>query len=288
MIKSGINISIILLGLLVITVIMPAAAASDETTIAGVVSKLNPADNTIEIRAERIWNGETWTGVSVTFVTKEYITGTVPASAVFDKLSVSDPVQATFTGDEEDTVDWLCIGRVATGESTGKYLSDAFGDPKYIISPFFNNFQLTYNTFADCGSCSGAVCSANYADLSVSQGWEEKNYAYEYTIKTGERHVFTSPEGCESELSVTFISGEAAASKCRNYPAAAGTEPYSDFVINVVQKGTVSDMTPVPAVTQTEAQTYATPVPTQSPGFMYIGALAGIFAAVLIVGNKRE
>ena len=265
---------------------VPVSAVTKEITVAGIVTEIMPSDNTMEIKAERVWNGATWTGVSVTFVSKEMIKGTVPNSAVFDKITAGSPVQATFTGDEEQTVTWKCIGKVQTGGLAGKYISDAFGDPKYVISPFFNNFKITYTMLADCDRCSGSTCTADYADLHVSQGWEEKNYAYEYTIKKGERHVFTSPEGCESEFSVTFIEGESSTGACPGYPATPGPAPVSNFVISVVQKGTVSDMTPAPAITPVMTGEN-TPQPTQSPGFVYMGALAGIFAAVLIARIKK-
>ena len=270
------------------TAVLPAAAESDTTTIAGIVEKINPDENTIEIKTERIWNGESWTGVSVTFVTKEYITGTVPDKRIFDLILKGDPVQATFTGNEDILVDWLCIGAVSAGGSTGKYLSYAVGDPKYVISPFFNNFKINYDTFADCSDCSGMVCDSNYADLEVSQGWNEKNYAYDYTITTGERHVFTSPEGCESEFSVTFVSGEASAAKCTSYPASGDNVPKSVFILEVVQKGTVFDMKPTPQITPTEQTTVPTPLPTQSPGLMALTALFGIFAAVILTAKYKK
>ncbi|MBN2734664.1 MAG: hypothetical protein JXQ82_07410 [Methanomicrobiaceae archaeon] len=273
-----------LMALIFITAV-PAAAVSDETTVAGVITKVMPEEGTIEIKAESIWNGETWTGVSVTFVSREFISGTVPDSALYGKIKTGDPVQATFTGDEEYSVNWLCIGKVQSGGSTGKYLSDAFGDPKYVISPFFNNFKITYQMLPDCSRCSGSTCASDYAGLRVSQGWEEKNLITEYTIAMGERHVFTSPDGCESEFSVTLISGKAKAASCPGYPAAEGPVSVNNFVISVVQKGTVSDMTPAPVVTPTETQ--STPMPTQTSGFVFAGTLIGIFAAVFARGGRK-
>ncbi|MDD3406861.1 MAG: hypothetical protein PHP13_02125 [Methanomicrobium sp.] len=275
-----------LFGLILISIIAcPASAESDETTIAGVVSKVMPSDGTIEIRAERFWNGATWTGISVTFVTQEYITGSVPDSSLYKRIYPGDPVQATFAGDEEDMVSWLCIGKVQSGGSTGKYLSDAYGDPKYIISPFFNNFKLKYEPVADCTKCSGALCDAPYSDLRASQGFEEKNYANDYRIKTGERHVFSSPEGCESEFAVTYIKGQASLGACSSYPASDDGMPETVFEMNVVVKGTVADMTPKETVIPTATSKPPTPQTTHSsPGFFFAAAAAGIIAAIL----KRE
>ncbi|MBP2134297.1 hypothetical protein J2128_002263 [Methanomicrobium sp. W14] len=287
-IKNGVVPVVFVVILISLGMAAPVLASDETVTVAGVISKITPSDNTIVIQAKKAWNGESWTGASVT-IKEESLKGTFNDSAAFSELSVSDPVQATYIKTSDpNTVNWLCIGKTQTSYPTGKYLSDAFGDPKYIISPFFNNFKLTYATYPNCSDCSGSVCSASYANLRVSQGWESKNYAYEYTIKKGERHVFTSPEGCESELSVTFAGGEATSDKC--YITSEEGKPVSDFKISVVQKGTVSDMTPAPVVTMTQTETQtATPEETQSPGFFALTALFGIaIVAACILSGKKD
>jgi hypothetical protein len=40
----------------------PVAAAVQETTVAGTITNVNQAKGTIDIYADKMWNGVTWTG----------------------------------------------------------------------------------------------------------------------------------------------------------------------------------------------------------------------------------
>ena len=263
---------------LLLLITPPVAAVVQEKTVAGTITNVNQAKGTIDIYADKMWNGVTWTGISVQFVADQKITGTAPSSDAMAYLCVGDTVQATFTG-ESPQASWVTVSKVDGTDPTGKFLIASFGDPSKIVNSFQNNFKVTFDTAPDCESCSGSVCTASSAYVKVVQGWNEKNYPSDAQMIPGERHVFKSPEGCLQELSVTFLNGEASAGLC-SAASPVGRQPFSVFTIEVVQKGSVQDYVPLPVVQTVETEV-PTPVPTQaSPGFGFVIAVIGIVAAI--------
>ncbi len=272
--------------ILLLLIAAPVAAAVQEMTIAGKITNINTAKGTIEIYAEKMWNGVTWTGVSVQFVDEQKITGNVPSPEALAYLSVGDAVQATFTG-VASQASWVTVSKVEGTDPAGKFLLASFGDPSRLVNPFKNNFKLVVDTAPDCSACSGSVCTAGSAYVKVTQGWNGKNYPSDLQMIPGERHVFTSPEGCLQELSVTFVKGEASADLCGS-ASTAGIQPFSVFIIEVVQKGTVQNYIPVTEV-QPEPTAYPTPLPTQaSSGFGTLIAFMGIIAAIAVIGALKR
>ncbi|MBR6011234.1 MAG: hypothetical protein IK060_02670 [Methanomicrobium sp.] len=266
---------------LLLLITPPVAAVVQEKTVAGTITNVNQAKGTIDIYADKMWNGVTWTGISVQFVADQKITGTAPSSDAMAYLCVGDTVQATFTG-ESPQASWVTVSKVDGTDPTGKFLIASFGDPSKIVNSFQNNFKVTFDTAPDCESCSGSVCTASSAYVKVVQGWNEKNYPSDAQMIPGERHVFKSPEGCLQELSVTFLNGEASAGLC-SAASPVGRQPFSVFTIEVVQKGSVQDYVPLPVVQTVETEV-PTPVPTQaSPGFGFVIAVIGIVAAMAAV-----
>ena len=263
---------------LLLLITPPVAAVVQEKTVAGTITNVNQAKGTIDIYADKMWNGVTWTGISVQFVADQKITGTAPSSDAMAYLCVGDTVQATFTG-ESPQASWVTVSKVDGTDPTGKFLIASFGDPSKIVNSFQNNFKVTFDTAPDCESCSGSVCTASSAYVKVVQGWNEKNFPSDAQMIPGERHVFKSPEGCLQELSVTFVKGEASAGLC-SAASPVGRQPFSVFTIEVVQKGSVQDYVPLPVVQTVETEV-PTPVPTQaSPGFGFVIAVIGIVAAI--------
>ena len=266
---------------LLLLITPPVAAVVQEKTVAGTITNVNQAKGTIDIYADKMWNGVTWTGISVQFVADQKITGTAPSSDAMAYLCVGDTVQATFTG-ESPQASWVTVSKVDGTDPAGKFLIASFGDPSKIVNSFQNNFKVTFDTAPDCESCSGSVCTASSAYVKVVQGWNEKNYPSDAQMIPGERHVFKSPEGCLQELSVTFLNGEASAGLC-SAASPVGRQPFSVFTIEVVQKGSVQDYVPLPVVQTVETEV-PTPVPTQaSPGFGFVIAVIGIVAAMAAV-----
>ena len=268
---------------LLLLITPPVAAVVQEKTVAGTITNVNQAKGTIDIYADKMWNGVTWTGISVQFVADQKITGTAPSSDAMAYLCVGDTVQATFTG-ESPQASWVTVSKVDGTDPTGKFLIASFGDPSKIVNSFQNNFKVTFDTAPDCESCSGSVCTASSAYVKVVQGWNEKNFPSDAQMIPGERHVFKSPEGCLQELSVTFLNGEASAGLC-SAASPVGRQPFSVFTIEVVQKGSVQDYVPLPVVQTVETEV-PTPVPTQaSPGFGFVIAVIGIVAAMAAVAT---
>ena len=271
---------------LLLLITPPVAAVVQEKTVAGTITNVNQAKGTIDIYADKMWNGVTWTGISVQFVADQKITGTAPSSDAMAYLCVGDTVQATFTG-ESPQASWVTVSKVDGTDPTGKFLIASFGDPSKIVNSFQNNFKVTFDTAPDCESCSGSVCTASSAYVKVVQGWNEKNFPSDAQMIPGERHVFKSPEGCLQELSVTFLNGEASAGLC-SAASPVGRQPFSVFTIEVVQKGSVQDYVPLPVVQTVETEV-PTPVPTQaSPGFGFVIAVIGIVAAVAATAAVKK
>ena len=271
--------------ILVFICVFSASAVLLETTVSGEVTKINEADNVIKVHANEVWNGESWVMFSVTSLDKQDLTGSVPDGDIFDYLETGDIIQGTFTGDEASTVIFVTVARVDLPDSSSRYLSDSWGDPSLLVSPFFNNFKISYEMTADCNRCTGSVCTAESSEVSVSQGWEGQNYLQDTTMVPGEKYVFTSPEGCQSELTATFVEGQASAGECSSV-AVDGPQPFSDFAIHVVQKGAETGVTATPSSTITETVITSTattqPTATQSPGFAWAGAFLGIMAALCV------
>lgn len=263
----------------------PASAIIQETTVSGEVVKITEATNEITIYANEIWNGKSWVMYSVTSLSQQHLQGVVPEGDIFGYLNTGDTVQATFTGDEKTGVRWVTVAKVKLPDSSSRFLADSWGDPSLLVSPFFNNFKLSYETTADCSDCSGSICSADSVHVTVSQGWEEKNYHQEKTMLPGETHIFSSPEGCYSELVAAFYEGEASSDRCSGSEEMDGPRPFSNFALHLVSKGTATEvtLTPSPSMTQTSAVPESTGTETeQSPGFIFIAAGFGIIVAVLL------
>ncbi|MBN1433021.1 MAG: hypothetical protein JW931_09660 [Methanomicrobiaceae archaeon] len=275
------NLGIFVFVILISAYIFPVSAVIQETTVSGEVTKITEAENEITIYANEIWNGESWVMYSVTSLTNQKLKGGVPGGNIFKYINVGDTVQATFTGDERDVVTWVTVARVELPDSSSRFLSDSWGDPSNLVSPFFNNFKLSYETIADCSDCSGSLCLAKTAEVTVSQGWEEKNYLQTKTINAGETLIFSSPEGCHSELVVSFVEGQADSVACSGY-GVTGPQPFSNFGVHLVQKGSATEVTATPSSSVTEDVTQAAtePEPTQSPGFAMFGAVIGIMVAL--------
>ncbi|WP_421909853.1 hypothetical protein [Methanolacinia petrolearia] len=270
--------------ILIFTCVFSASAVLLETTVSGEVTKINEADNVIKLHTNEVWNGESWVMYSVTSLDKQDLTGSVPDGDIFDYLQTGDIIQGTFTGDEVSTVIFVTVARVERPDSSSRYLSDSWGDPSLLVSPVFNNFKISYEMTADCNECTGSVCTADSSDVSVSQGWQGQNYLTETTMVPGEKYIFTSPEGCQSELAVTFVEGQASADVCSR-ALVEGPQPFSDFAIHVVQKGTETGVTVTPSSTITETVTTSAtkqPEATQSPGFSVAVVVIGIMAALCL------
>ena len=120
---------------LLLLITPPVAAVVQEKTVAGTITNVNQAKGTIDIYADKMWNGVTWTGISVQFVADQKITGTAPSSDAMAYLCVGDTVQATFTG-ESPQVSWVTVSKVDGTDPTGKFLIASFGDPSKIVNSF--------------------------------------------------------------------------------------------------------------------------------------------------------
>lgn len=280
--RKLIGFSSVIFLILILAGVNPVSAVLLETTISGEVTKISQSENQLTISPDEVWNGNSWVMYSVTSADSQNIAGEAPKGTIFNYIEEGDQVQATFIGADLNDVTWVTVARVGVPGSSSRFLSDSWGDPANLVSPFFNNFKVSYESVADCSKCTGSVCSAASADVSVSQGWEGQNYLQTKTMKPGETLVFSSPEGCQSDLQVGMVSGQANSGECSGYAEIEGPQAISDFEIHVVQKGTGEEVAVTPASSiMTTTPVPRSPTPTQSPGFVLTAALLGITGALI-------
>lgn len=283
----GWGVSAVVLVAVLAVCIIPACAVLQETTVDGTVMAVDADTFVITIAVDGRWNGASWTTYSVITPENAAINGEAPAGTIFDYITVGDPVQATFTGEEGDTVTWVTISRLHVPSTGRNYISDSWGDPAYIVSPFFNDFGMSYETKADCSECSGSICTASMTSVRVTQGWDKKSYVQSATMVPGETLVFTSPSGCLSEFKLTFVSGQASSSACGGSGGSEGPQPISNFEVHIVTKGTETESTETPVTSVATTDVTSPPGTESSPGFSVIMVLSGL-ALVLIAAFIRR
>ena len=266
--------------------IAPVSAVLEETTVDGTISAIDIQNSKITIAVDGRWNGQSWETYSVTLSKNAGITGKVPDGTIFDYIGEGDRVQATFADEDDGTVTWETISKLWTPSTGRDYLSDSWGDPSNVVSPFFNNFGMSYETTANCSECSGSLCSASLASVRITQGWDKKNYAQTATMWPGETLIFTSPPGCISEFQLTFINGEVSSSGCGGLGDVNGSGHISNFEVHIILKGTMTESTLTPTVPVTTVQTEL-PATESSPGFSLFAAITGLFPAFAAVLRKK-
>ena len=279
------------LGILILLA-APAAGVLLEETYLGKVTKVDPANELINIKVIGKWNGEQYAPADPVI-----LSATEPYTVAYDNLAQGDEVVATLMGGTE----WIAIGRVQNIQSTEKPLSWMVGDPDAMPAPMMNFVRVGYEITPDCTNCSGTVCTGTEALVTVSQYKYDSGKMTETavlatkTLQPGELWDYQAPEGYQTNMNIRYLAGEADISACAGTGPAdmmAGPQAISAFAIGTYPKAqAVPTTAPTPVPTQlpaTEEPTTApTPVPTQLPataeptattvpGFAVICALGGL------------
>lgn len=267
--------------LLLLLAAAPVTAVLQEITYHGTVVSLDPANNSIEINVTNQFgcvfgNGSvncTWDAIN-----PARLNGTVPDPSVFSVFSVGDHVEATSMGGAGGT--WIAIARIfPTPGIENWYATDIIGDPAVITARLVGDYQVFYYTLPDCKACTGTVCTAAMANVSISsiEGQE-----YKQALLPGQNLTY-SARNDNSSVMVAFVHGQASADLCPNSTPMTGLQPISDFIIHANPPlASATSQTSIPG-------TVTSPVPTTkaSLGPMSITAAFCLACITLVVIKRR-
>jgi hypothetical protein len=174
----------------------------------------------------------------------------VPDPAVFTVLKSGDPVVATSMGGSGGT--WIGVAKVFPTPGIENWLAtDIIGDPDTLPVNLAADYYFGYTTTPECGNCTGSVCNALSAAVTLNS---TDRTVLQKTLGPGETVVYNGRND-NSSVIITFVQGQGLADKCPGKAGMVGLQPVSTFIIHVNQ-GLAA---PAPTVT-----TPATPVVTST------------------------
>lgn len=284
----------------------PASAVLLEETYMGWVSKIEPSKNIVHIYVTEVYQGDgTWLTYGKSKLPNQIVPGTTSNPSVFTELKQGDSVEVTIMGGSGG--EWITIGKIGSVGSTSKPIIACYGDPSRLISPFYQNYKISFTPEPDCALCEGTLCTASIASVTV-----ERDSA---TVETadmfpGSTHVFGWDSSYQYIPQITFVSGEADSTTCSSSSEIgmmAGPQAVSDFTIYITQRSTIVKsevetletefMTEVPTEVVTAAETQVpvtaatTVLPATTPatsGFTMFCALAAVFAALCLFIRRMD
>lgn len=249
------SVRFIFLAILVFSVcIVPASAMTPIFTYRGTVTDLDPAGETLSIEATHKWGcifEEDFAICGWIEIDHREMRATVPVNEVFSYTHAGDTVEVT--GNPNGS--WQGIAKlVPTSEIDNWYATDLFGEPSTLRAPLDEGYELWYQTYTDCASCSDNACAAEEALVTISRSGQERWTGW---LFPGEVHTYHDP-GDLSRISVKFVSGETSSISCPDSDFNPfGPEPFSRFVVNVRPSDTgslVVTSTPDGALTYVDGQ----------------------------------
>ena len=227
---------------------LPAGAILPSYSFRGSVTDVSESDNTVTILVTHKWgcvyDGSaqpcTWRSI-----TPKKLTGTVPVPEVFDHIRIGSSVEAGSIGSQGET--WTGIGILTPSYGTEPlHATYLFGELGLLNAPLVAGYDLAVTMNPDCGECSGAICTAQAANLTISR---DGAVVWSGVLLPGEDASYEDPlDG--SGLSVQFVSGQASSHLCPGTPPGmTGIQPTSVFIVHVGQAE------PGPAPTRTPVST---------------------------------
>ena len=215
---------------------LPAGATLPSYSFRGSVIGVSESDNTVTILATHKWgcvydgreNPCSWIPMTPTM-----LTGTVPDPVVFDHLGKGSSVMAGSIGTQGER--WISIGVLTPLYSSEPlHATDLFGELGLLRALLVAGYTLDVETQPDCGDCSGAVCTAQATNVTISRNDAE---VWSGTLLPGDEAAYTDPAD-GSGLSVLFVSGQASANLCPDTPPGmSGIQPTSVFVVHATGSG---------------------------------------------------
>ena len=288
MVLKGLCITLALLCLVTFAVV-PVSAVVQEVTFRGTVVSENTTANEITINAAYTYGCDFSNSTPVCSWSASKagnLSGTVPDPAVFSFLKPGDPVVATSMGGEGGT--WIAVAKVFPTPGIEHWLAtDLAGDPAALPVDLASDYSFDYNTTADCRDCTGAVCNATSAAVTLSSTGKP---VMEKVLKPGESTMYNGRND-NSSVTILFSHGQAAATSCPGKAGIVGLQPVSDFVIHVNQAIAAPATTPVPAATVVTTRPAASsqppaPATTKAPLSPAIVVSALVFAGLFMITRK--
>jgi len=213
-----------LVGFIILVFAASASAMIPSFTYRGTVTNLDPAGDTITIEATHRWScgaeGCNWMEIE-----SQEMVSAVPVAEVYDTIRLGDTVEVAGLPDAK----WNAIGLLYDDPGYGFLATDLFGDLGHLPAPLVGGYDISANTSPDCGSCSGTVCTAEYASVTVSRYDQER---WNGVLFPGEEHAYYDPTDL-SNVYVKFISGEASSHLCPDSGFSTGPQPFSRFIVHL-------------------------------------------------------
>jgi hypothetical protein len=230
-------ISGIIAGIIVMVVLAaPAGAVLLQSSYRGTVSALDRENATMTIQAGSLYGCSWESGTpncawNPRFLTE--VTGRVPIEQVFSGLKPGDTVEGTILGGPGG--EWMGIGVLESDQSGVLVAREIFGDPSSLPAPNLGNFSFSFTTEPDCSSCTGTVCVARSAEITIGRNGVPLRIR---TLIPGET-LFFDGQNDSSAVNITFLGGEALSSLCPNSsPMMGGRQAVSLFIIRITPPST--------------------------------------------------
>ncbi len=274
--------------------IAPVSAVMLEVTCKGSVTTVDTVKNTLTIKNPEQYGCEypatggpqcSWKPVSST----SSLTGTVPDPAAFPVLSGGDLAVATSLGGPGGQ--WITLAKIYGPRETEQVITDIVGDPRTVPLPLLGNYAVETVTIPDCSACTGTVCTAKQATVTVKSSGTT---VLTKTLAAGESLTYNGRND-GSAVMVRFVSGQAASQSCPGMAGMTGPQAISVFIIKVsppVGYGQVNirtatttrpdeALTPLPTTPTTPS-----PAPTKSGTLVPFAAVGALAAAAFVLMRR--
>jgi len=274
--------------------IAPVSAVILEVTYKGQVTTTDTVKNTLSIKNPDQYGCEypatgapqcSWKPVS----SASTLTGIVPDPAAYTILSGGDLAVATSLGGSGGQ--WITLAKIYGPKETEQVVTAIVGEPGTVPLPLLGNYAVDTVMVPDCSSCSGTLCTAKQAIVTVKSSGSP---VLEKRLTPGESLTYNGRND-GSDVSVKFVSGQAASQSCPEMAGMTGPQAISVFVIKVtppvgygqVNYRTASTTRPDEALTPLlTAHTTPLPAPTKSGSFVPFAAIGVLATAALILMRR--
>jgi hypothetical protein len=290
--ERKIGLSSLVLALVLFLCVLPAAAVLQEVTVKSSVSTLSPKTNTMTIGYPQQYGCTYPAGGSPVCsylpMNASALTGTVPDNAVFSVFKAGDPVVATSIGGAGGT--WIAVAKLFGSRPNEEYITGVVGDPDKIPTPLIGGYTLDIAMKANCSACSGTICTAGSADVSILSSGTR---VLQKTLTPGQSLLYNGRND-GSSVTVMFVKGEALSVTCGGGTAMAGPQPVSVFNVTIVPPGAFAQndirtaTTTSPDEARPTATAIATPVPTTKSGSLPVTVIGALGVTALVLATRKQ
>lgn len=162
-------------------------------------------------------------------------------------MKTGDVIAVTTLGGEDGQ--WIAVAKITADENGNEVASDVWGDIGTLsdIITLDGDYEVSYTTTPDCEDCSGTVCTASSANVSITCGEETTTQI----LTPGEETTLNG--NVNTNLTVVFVNGQASSASCSaEAPMMTGPQAISNFIITIVPVAEVEQVTEEPATISIE------------------------------------